>query len=52
MAGNVECEFKQYLIFEPGVQVTFSVLYTLIAGAGIAGRKTVKAVPSGVIIAI
>ena len=34
-----QCEFKQYLIFEPWVQVTFTVLYTLIAVAGLVGMK-------------
>ena len=34
-----QCEFKQYLIFEPWVQVTFTILYTLIAVAGVVGRK-------------
>ena len=32
-----DCEFKQHLIFEFGIQVTFSVLYSLISLAGIVG---------------
>ena len=37
MAEDGGCKFEQYLIFEPGVQMTFSALYCAIAVAGITG---------------
>ena len=33
----LDCEFQQHLIFEVGIQVTFTVLYSLISLAGIVG---------------
>ena len=35
----LDCEFKQHLIFEVGIQFTFTVLYGLISLAGIVGMS-------------
>ena len=37
MAEGTQCEFKQFLIFETGVQLTFSALYSTVAVVGITG---------------
>ena len=37
----LDCEFKQHLIFEFGIQVTFTVLYSLISLAGIVVNNAV-----------